>query len=172
MDTSDDTCSHLGDRKKFLVVWNISKKANILSLISTAYAYGFTPLVVGLPRLLEDVERAFGSSSSSKGCCCDGAMHDYTLFKTSKELSIFLSSQGVRLLGIEIMEESRSVLEACFSGPHDKVAFMPGNEGVGLSQQQKDMCQGFVYIPQPGTGTASLNVTIATTLRLHRYCNQ
>ena len=176
----DAAYTRLSGRRKFLIIWNVSKRANILNLISTAYAYGFTPLIVGLPKLLEGIVQTFGGSSSSssegssrcEGCCADSAPHDYILFKTSKELSHFLSSHSVRVLGIEIMGESKSVLEEGFAGPHDKLAFMPGNEGVGLSQPQKNICNGFVYIPQPGTGTASLNVTIATTIILHRYCSQ
>ena len=46
---------------------------------------------------------------------------------------------------------------------------MPGNEGTGLSDRQKSVVDYFVYIPQYGHGTASLNVTVATTMVMHRY---
>jgi len=46
---------------------------------------------------------------------------------------------------------------------------MPGNEGTGLSKRQRLAADSFVYIPQYGDGTASLNVTVATTMVLHQF---
>ena len=43
---------------------------------------------------------------------------------------------------------------------------MAGNEGEGLSDLQKSLCDHFVYIPQYGNGTASLNVVCAATVVL------
>ena len=36
-----------------------------------------------------------------------------------------------------------------------------------MSEHQKSYCDSFVYIPQYGIGTASLNVNVATCLVLH-----
>lgn len=38
-----------------------------------------------------------------------------------------------------------------------------------MSERQKSFCDSFVYISQYGGGTASLNVTVATSIVLHRY---
>ncbi|CAM9800989.1 unnamed protein product [Hapterophycus canaliculatus] len=38
-----------------------------------------------------------------------------------------------------------------------------------MSPQQKACCDSFVYISQHGAGTASLNVTVAASIILHRY---
>jgi tRNA G18 (ribose-2'-O)-methylase SpoU len=38
-----------------------------------------------------------------------------------------------------------------------------------MSDKQKSVCDGFIYIPQYGAGTASLNVNVATGIILHRY---
>ena len=38
-----------------------------------------------------------------------------------------------------------------------------------MSPAQKDICDKFVYIPQYGNGTASLNVNVATALVLHHF---
>jgi tRNA G18 (ribose-2'-O)-methylase SpoU len=38
-----------------------------------------------------------------------------------------------------------------------------------MSEKQKSVCDGYVYIPQYGAGTASLNVNVATGIILHRY---
>lgn len=38
-----------------------------------------------------------------------------------------------------------------------------------MSQRQMRACDGFVYIAQFGTGTASLNVAVAGSVVMHRY---
>ena len=87
-------------------------------------------------------------------------------FDSLDELGVFLNERNVPLVGIEIMDGAKSVLEEQFS---ESIAIMPGHEGDGLSKTQKKLCQSFVYIPQYGNGTASLNVFIATTIILHKY---
>ena len=46
---------------------------------------------------------------------------------------------------------------------------MLGNEGQGLTPRQMALCDAFVYIPQHGAGTASLNVAIAASIVLHHF---
>jgi len=70
------------------------------------------------------------------------------------------------VIGIEISPHSVSLEDLPFMA---SIAFMPGNEGTGLSKQQQGMCDGYVYIPQYGSATASLNVHIASTVVLHKY---
>ncbi|KAH7436575.1 hypothetical protein KP509_05G026400 [Ceratopteris richardii] len=48
-------------------------------------------------------------------------------------------------------------------------AFLLGNEGTGLSKKEMDICDSFVYIAQYGSGTASLNVTVAASIVLHHF---
>ncbi len=48
-------------------------------------------------------------------------------------------------------------------------ALMLGNEGAGLSPKQLSLCDGLLYIPQHGAGTASLNVTVAASIVLHHF---
>ena len=45
----------------------------------------------------------------------------------------------------------------------------PAAQGQGLSAKQMALCDSFVYIAQYGGGTASLNVTVATTICLHHF---
>lgn len=42
-------------------------------------------------------------------------------------------------------------------------------QGQGLSAKQCEICDFFVYIPQYGCGTASLNVTVAASIVLHQF---
>lgn len=78
----------------------------------------------------------------------------------------YLHEKGVSIVGVEITRGAQSVTEAPFSGP---CAFVLGNEGSGMSEQAKEMCDYFVYIPQYSMGIESLNVAMAGTVVLYEY---
>ena len=138
----------------FLVVANISKLTNVDALCYSGAAFGAVILVVGLPSIPDEHFTSLG----------DGVT--VVRFGTLSELSEYLCDRGTLLVGVEIMEEARSLTE--FDFPVDgNVAIMPGNEGTGLSSAQKKHCGAFVFIPQLGAGTASLNVHVATSLVLY-----
>lgn len=42
-------------------------------------------------------------------------------------------------------------------------------QGTGLSDVQRAVCDRYIYIPQYGPGTASLNVTVAASIVLHQF---
>jgi hypothetical protein len=73
---------------------------------------------------------------------------------------------GCRILGVEIDDSAAPVTSHPFTGP---TAFLLGNEGQGLSARQLALCDGLVYIPQHGPGTASLNVSVAAGIVLHHF---
>lgn len=72
----------------------------------------------------------------------------------------------VSVVGIEIDDGAAAVHTHPFTG---NTAFMIGNEGQGLNEKQMKLCDEFVYIPQHGVGTASLNVAVATSIVLHHF---
>lgn len=80
-----------------------------------------------------------------------------------------LKSQGATILGVEICDASLPI-----NGDPppfaQHTAFMFGNEAGGLSPKQRDICDGFVYIPQyaPG-GMASINVACASAITLYSF---
>jgi len=45
-------------------------------------------------------------------------------------------------------------------------------QGTGLSTKELEICDFFVYIPQYGCGTASLNVTVAASIVLHHFAGK
>jgi len=57
-------------------------------------------------------------------------------------------------------------LTGCSGGP---VGCLAGLQGSGLSPQELEFCDRFVYIPQYGEGTASLNVVVAASIILHHF---
>lgn len=70
----------------------------------------------------------------------------------------YARTQGIRLVGVEI--DKRSIPVRQMKATCDTV-FLLGNEGTGMPKSLSDACDELVYIPQYGTGTASLNVAVA-----------
>jgi tRNA(Leu) C34 or U34 (ribose-2'-O)-methylase TrmL len=91
----------------------------------------------------------------------------YLHFETLEECCTRLKTDyACTIIGIEIMDSAQPVHAAEWPG---SVAFMLGNEGQGLSNRQIRLCDSFVYIPQYGAGTASLNVAVAASIVLHHF---
>jgi len=65
-----------------------------------------------------------------------------------------------------------------FDRQRQEVTIVMGNEGNGLSDKQREICDEFLFIPQTrggrsdggGGGSASLNVACAATVILQAYC--
>lgn len=56
-----------------------------------------------------------------------------------------------------------------FAGSHANPRTAAQPQGQGLNEKQMRLCDSFVYIPQHGAGTASLNVTVAASIILHHF---
>lgn len=67
---------------------------------------------------------------------------------------------------MEITDNAVAVSEHPF---RKNTAFLLGNEGTGLSAKEYEICDFFIFIPQYGCGTASLNVTVAASIVLHHF---
>ncbi|KAJ8573782.1 hypothetical protein K7X08_010293 [Anisodus acutangulus] len=77
-----------------------------------------------------------------------------------------LRERDCDICGVEITENTVAVNQHPFNR---STAFLLGNEGSGLSAKECEICDFFVYIPQYGCGTASLNVTVAVSIVLHQF---
>jgi tRNA C32,U32 (ribose-2'-O)-methylase TrmJ len=141
----------------YFLVHNIAKKHNVGTIARCATAFGVREVVL----IGSKSYNAFGSKGA------DGHVrfcHYETLSLAAEKLK---SDKGVtQILGVEIVDGAVPVDTHPFSGP---TAFICGNEGDGLSDAQKAICDGFVYIKQHGPGTASLNVAVAASLVMHHF---
>jgi len=149
----------------YLVITNISKRANVRALLSTAAAFGCKKvLVVG--------QKSF--DIDSEGPDIPGHIREHVKlgglpiqrFASWEDCTSSLRERKIRLVGVEIHKEARPI--ESFLDMID-TAFLMGNEGQGLSIKQMDSCDAFVRVPQYGGGTASLNVYVATGIILHRF---
>ncbi|EIE23309.1 hypothetical protein COCSUDRAFT_66262 [Coccomyxa subellipsoidea C-169] len=140
----------------YLIVHNVSKRHNIGTLVRSAAAFSVTEVcLVGARQF-----NTFGSHGSADYV-------NYRHFPSLQECCHYLKQdKGCRIMGVEIAEDAQPIHAHPFSGP---TAFMLGNEGSGLSPQQVQLCDAFVYIPQYGAGTASLNVTVAASIVLQHF---
>eukprot|EP01038_Epipyxis_sp_PR26KG_P005641 gene5641-7787_t len=151
--STSEEIDNISNTSSYLVICNISKRRNIHTLCQTATAFNMNILLVGM----KNTEALYLSSE---------VMQKVTLLENLNELKIFLSLNSIPLYGIEISNDSISVLDKPFTRP---IAFMPGNEGMGLSSRQKEIIDNSIFVPQYGCGTASLNVYVATTIVMYHY---
>ncbi len=160
----------------YVVVSNLQSGANIGNILRSASIFGCEEcIVVGQRRY-----RLTGEHGSR----LDLPRRHMWSHADVKE---YLHGKGVRIYGIEIMENATPVMRYDadtgivhfpFNREYAGSAFIFGNEGNGLSTKQRAICDEFVFVPQHrggtkfggGGGSASLNVACAAAVILQAYC--
>ncbi|KAJ6790632.1 uncharacterized protein M6B38_367300 [Iris pallida] len=148
--TSEDTAV-----ESIVVVHNIAKRHNVGTMARSATAFGVSEMVLVGRRDFN----AFGSHGSTS----------HLRFRHLHSLPLaraHLKERGFDICGVEIADGALPVDRHPF---RKSTAFLLGNEGTGLSPKECEICDFFVYIPQYGCGTASLNVTVAASIVLHHF---
>lgn len=146
-----------GAPRCYFLVHNIAKKHNVGTIARCATAFGVRSVVL------------IGAKSYNTFGCKGSSNHvDFVHYPTLADARVGLMERlGVtKILGIEICDGAVPIE----THPFDRcTAFIAGNEGDGLTAQQKAICDGFVYVRQHGPGTASLNVAVASALCMHHF---
>ncbi|CAH8276549.1 unnamed protein product [Arabidopsis lyrata] len=142
--------------ESYVVVHNIAKRHNVGTLARSATAFGVTELILVGRRDFN----AFGSHGSASHI---RFRHFHSLIEARTYLK---EEKDCDICGVEIADGASAVNEHPFKR---NTAFLLGNEGSGLSAKEYEICDFFVYIPQYGCGTASLNVTVAASIVLHHF---
>ncbi|KAF4356076.1 hypothetical protein G4B88_007799 [Cannabis sativa] len=141
--------------ESYVVVHNIAKRHNVGTLARSATAFGVSELIlVG--------RRDFNSFGSHGSTSHVRFRHFHSLIDACR----FLKEKDCDICGVEITDGAMAVNQHPFK---KSTAFLLGNEGTGLSAKECEICDFFVYIPQYGGGTASLNVTVAASIVLHQF---
>ncbi|KAK9288886.1 hypothetical protein L1049_017353 [Liquidambar formosana] len=141
--------------ESYVVVHNIAKRHNVGTLARSATAFGVSELILVGRRDFN----AFGSHGSTSHL-------RFRHFHSLTDARLFLKEKDCDICGVEIADGAVAVNEHPFK---KSTAFLLGNEGTGLSAKECEICDFFVYIPQYGCGTASLNVTVAASIVLHHF---
>mmetsp|Transcript_30733 Transcript_30733/g.67108 ORF Transcript_30733/g.67108 Transcript_30733/m.67108 type:complete len:248 (-) Transcript_30733:191-934(-) len=147
--------AHSNPNKCYVIAHSIAKKHNLGTLARSASAFNVAQICVVGHRQLN----TFGSHGAD-------AYVPMKHLNSLTEVRSYLKDQGCEIIGVEIVDGAKPITEHPFKGP---TAFILGNEGTGMSKQQVEICDSFVYIPQFGSGTASLNVTVAASIVLHHF---
>ncbi|KAH6768561.1 tRNA/rRNA methyltransferase family protein [Perilla frutescens var. frutescens] len=141
--------------ESYVVVHNIAKRHNVGTLARSATAFGVAELILVGRRDFN----AFGSHGSTSHV-------RFRHFHTLSLARTFLKEKDCDICGVEITDNAMPVNAHPF---RKSTAFLVGNEGTGLSPKECEICDFFVYIPQYGGGTASLNVTVAASIVLQHF---
>lgn len=147
----------------YLLLHDVSKKGNVGTLLRSASAFGCSGIIVRAKKR-SDIP-TFGAH---------GADNHIPFHFVDKETDIFTYAKtqlGCYIIGIEIKSTAVSVNSDKFATivkDHDRIAFVLGNEGIGMHAVVAANCDAFVYIPHYGAGTASLNVAVAGSIIFHR----
>lgn len=154
----------------YILLSNLQSGSNIGRIVRSASIFGVKEVVVV-------GQRKFRLSADH------GARFDVSFrhFWTFEEADAYLvGERGCTVLGVEIEESAEPLMtfdsaSGIATFPFvGSTAFVFGNEGLGLSQKQRRMCDKFVFIPQnrggdAGQGSASLNVACAAAVVLHAF---
>jgi tRNA G18 (ribose-2'-O)-methylase SpoU len=142
----------------YVLIYNISKKHNVGTLIRSASAFNVKKvLILGSDKKI--LKKFFGHQGTLKKT-------EFLFFDDIPSLKLFIKENEIHVCGIEIGENSKPVHSQPFKG---NTLFVLGNEGVGMNQKQKDLCDSYVYIPHYSNKTGSLNVAIAASIVFHHF---
>ncbi|CAK9034708.1 unnamed protein product [Durusdinium trenchii] len=143
----------------YLILFNLNKKNNLGAILRSAAAFGVRlVLLVGRQGF-----KAFCKKSGQGVVPIENAP---SVQEAVDALKARHPPGKLQVCGVEILPQAQSLHSSPFHGP---TAFMVGNERGGLTREQIDHCDSFVYIPQFGGGVGSLNVACACSVVLYQF---
>ena len=122
------------------IIHNIAKVNNVLQLIKLAIIYKLTPVIVGCKSFRLAIERA-----KQEG----GVMNPHFFDRLEDAKDVL----QICIVGVEI-DPSAMTVQSFQPQNVIPLAFLPGNEGTGLTSSQRRLVDFFVVVPQYGSGTA------------------
>jgi tRNA G18 (ribose-2'-O)-methylase SpoU len=160
----------------FVVLSNLQSGGNIGNIVRSASIFGVAEcIVVGQKRYRLTGDHGARLDLPRKHMWSHAEAQDYLKCKKG----------GIRIYGIEIVLDAAPIMKydrdtGVVTFPFDRqysgAAFIFGNEGAGLSDKQREICDEFLFIPQTrggtkdGGGSASMNVACAAAVILQAYC--
>ncbi len=152
---------------QYLLIHNITKPKNYGMMLRSAAAFDVKKIFLisknfeekRKSKIFRDFNLFFGDKGTSRKL-------EYEVFSGIKQAKAYFMINNIRVCGIEITQGSESITTNPFYGD---TVFVLGNEGEGLIDALKDICDQFVFIPQYTDKTASLNVAVAGSIIFHRF---
>ena len=141
----------------YILIYNIQKYRNIGTMIRSASAFNIKSVFIcGNKKILD---KFYGNQHTTK-------RNEFIFFDNLETIKKYCKDNNISICGIEITDKSQPVHTKPFTG---HTLFVFGNEGTGLSEKQKQLCDQFVYIEQYSYKTESLNVAVAASIVFHHF---
>lgn len=146
----------------YLLLENIQYASNVASIFRSAEAFGVTKIfLTGIsttPPFGKDLRKASRGKE-------DRVPWEYA--ETSGEVINKLKKRDFRIIGLELTDQSKNLVEAEKS---DKILLVAGNETYGITQATLDKIEESYHIPMYGKGS-SLSVSIAVPVALFKFAS-
>ncbi|KNH09694.1 hypothetical protein XU18_0379 [Perkinsela sp. CCAP 1560/4] len=141
------------------MIHNTAMKRNIGAILRIAAAFDVDEIIfVGKKKSMQ----TFGAHGTQRRMKIQFFQH------MRDAIEVIRDEMKCLLVGIEIMPGAKSIRENPLPF-YGNTCFLLGSEGQGLSDQDKSLCDYFVYIPHAGSGTGSLNVSVACAIVLYQF---
>ena len=151
------------EKKKYnfsVLIFNIQSKHNVKSIINTALSFNCDKiLIIGKDK---KVLQQFYSNEKNQKIINE----KFIVFNNLEELKEYIKKNNIYVCGVEIGKDCIPVQKEPFKGD---TLFVLGNEGMGLNQRQKELCDQYVFIEQYSNKTGSLNVCIAASIIFYHF---
>ena len=143
-----------------VLIFNIQSKHNVKSIINTALSFNCDKiLIIGKDK---KVLQQYYSNEKNKEIINE----KFIVFNDLEELKEYVKKNNIYVCGIEIGKDCIPIQKEPFKG---NTLFVLGNEGMGLNQRQKELCDQYVFIEQYSNKTGSLNVSIAASIIFYHF---
>ena len=149
-----------GVPKCYVVISNLQSGSNIGSICRNALAFNVHEVIVVGRKGFRDKMR-----NADRGA---KVYQKFRHFNSIAEAGFYLKEEcNCHIIGIEILDSAVPVTNKPFN---QSTAFLFGNEGGGLSERQRSICDTFAYSPQYSMGgMASINVACASAIVLQWF---
>ena len=145
-----------------VLIFNIQSKHNVKSIINTALSFNCDKiLIIGKDK---KVLQQYYSNEKNQNIINE----KFIVFNTLEELKEYIKKNNIFVCGIEIGKDCIPIQNEPFKGD---TLFVLGNEGMGLNQRQKELCDQYVFIEQYSNKTGSFNVCIAASIIFYHFFN-
>lgn len=144
------------DGKRYLLLDRVQDPGNVGTIMRTALAFGYDQMIMS-----EDCVDLYNDKVIRS---TQGALFQMNVCVMNlKEAIHQLNAQGIEVYGTCL--RNASSIESYEM--KEKMAFVMGNEGQGVSEDVLDMCQHRLYIPIQSV--ESLNVGIAAAITMYHF---
>ena len=145
----------------YLLIYNIQSRNNLKILIKSAISYNCKKFLV-LGKEKKVLEKFFNGEKEMTL-----KLKDYfEYFDDIESLKKYLKENNITPCGVEIGANCIPIQNHPFKG---NTLFILGNEGTGLNNKQRELCEQFVFIQQYSEKTGSLNVAIAASIIFYHF---